>query len=169
MDTRSAPPVRRGGCGQVRPSPSQACARLAAEPTRVGLRGRPSFFPSRCGARRRGGPRQSSAVPPAPRPHKDSRSPYRLGRRCWSGLGASRPPAVPTTQGSSILLLPWDSPVPLLCPGSPLLGRGGPPEEGQAELAPVSFLDCCWQREIRRSFVCAPAQSCRLAELVCYF
>ena len=29
----------------MRPSPSQACACLAAEPTRVGLRGRPSFFP----------------------------------------------------------------------------------------------------------------------------
>lgn len=62
-----------------------------------------------------------------PLPHKDARSPYTLGRRRWSGLGAlcplplaSRPPAVPTTQGSSILLLPWDSLMPLLCPGAPL-------------------------------------------------
>lgn len=104
--TGPCPPGRRAGQGGTAGPPGSLCFR--------------------CRAGRTGGLCQSSALPPAPRPHKDARSSYRPGRRPWSGLGAlcppplaSRPPAVPTTQGSSILLLPWDSLVPLLCLGAP--------------------------------------------------
>lgn len=87
-----------------------------------GTAGPPQLFPLQVRSQKEGwAPSVLSSASSAPAPTK---IPGLLTD--WSGLGApcplaaaSRPPAVPTTQGSSILLLPWDSLVLLLCPGAP--------------------------------------------------
>ena len=137
-----------------------------------GTAGPPGSLCFRCRARRRGGLRQSSALPPAPPPPQRCQVFLPTGEEAmeWaggsvstsSGFQATCSPHHPGQQHSAP---PVGQPGAPSVPGCPLLGRGGPPEEGTAELAPVSFSDCCWQREIRR----VRLLSRRLAELVYYF